>query len=146
MLAILEVLWLFPKDNHEMLIVERDSSNTVAWVSHHKTSPWRFQYYFNEIREVFSIINVTFHQEVWLANSTENAIVKLRGWKSASLGGCHYVKGYNVLVPFRFWSFSFFVIPFSFNENLCYRSKKKKECATRTQAIESIMPQMRSWH
>lgn len=37
-LAILEALQLFPSVDHDMLIVGRDSSNEIAWVSH-KTSP-----------------------------------------------------------------------------------------------------------
>ena len=75
-LAILKALRLFPRDCSEALIVESDFSNAVAWVSNRKTFPWKFQFHFNEIKELSSSLNVEFHHEVRSANSMTDFFAK----------------------------------------------------------------------
>ncbi|XXG72211.1 hypothetical protein AAC387_Pa07g1359 [Persea americana] len=78
-LAILEAFHLFPRDCFEPLIVESNSSNAIAWVSNRKTFPWKFQFHFNEIKELSSSLNVEFHREVRSANSMVDFLAK-KGW------------------------------------------------------------------
>lgn len=58
------------------LIVESNSSNAITWVSNQAMYPWKFQFVFNEIRDVSSILNVAFHCEVRSANSMLDALAK----------------------------------------------------------------------
>lgn len=59
-LAILEALRLVPRDSQHMLLVESDSSNVIAWISHYMMKPWKLQFYLNEIWESSSKINLCF--------------------------------------------------------------------------------------
>lgn len=56
--------------------MESNSSNAISWVSNRATYPWKFQFMFNEIRDLSSIMNVTFHYEVRSANSMFDALAK----------------------------------------------------------------------
>lgn len=58
--AILEFLRFFSRNFNGGLILKSDSSNVIAWVSNWKANPWKFQFHFNEIRTLSSIINVFF--------------------------------------------------------------------------------------
>lgn len=59
-LAILEALWVFLDSYQNKLIVESDSSNVVVCALNCNPRPWKFQLYFNEIRELSSRIDVVF--------------------------------------------------------------------------------------
>lgn len=48
----------------------------ILLVSHCKIKPWKFQFYFNEIRELSSSINVNFCHEVRSANFMADALAK----------------------------------------------------------------------
>lgn len=74
--AILEILRFFSRNFHGGLIVKSDSSNAIARVSNRKANPWKFQFYFNEIWTLSSIINVFFHHVLGLANSMADALAK----------------------------------------------------------------------
>lgn len=69
-LAILEALRLLSRYFMEVLIMESDSSNAIAWVSNRRVSPWRFQFHFNEIRVLLLI--VVFHHN----NSMTDVLAK----------------------------------------------------------------------
>ena len=75
-LVILEALRYFSRFVNGVLVVESDSSNAVAWVSNRKVNPWKFQFLFNEIRELSSNINVVFLHVLRLANSITDALAK----------------------------------------------------------------------
>lgn len=75
-LAILEGLRLFSSRYGGSLVMENDSSNVIASVSNQKAIPWKFQFHFNEIRELSAVINVTFHHEVRFANSMVDWLAK----------------------------------------------------------------------
>ena len=51
-LAILEGLTLFSTIYSGALLMESGSSNAIAWVPNKKANLWRFQFHFNEIREL----------------------------------------------------------------------------------------------
>lgn len=53
-LGMLEALRLFVHHFPNKLVVESDSLNSIAWVSSFALPPWKFQFYFNEIREFSS--------------------------------------------------------------------------------------------
>lgn len=60
-----------------MLIVESDSANVVAWVSHSGSRLWRFQFYLlKEIMELPFHLHVVFCHEIRSANSMANALAK----------------------------------------------------------------------
>lgn len=59
-----------------MLIVESDSANVVAWVSHSGSKLWRFQFYLNEIMELPFHLHVVFCHEIRSANSMVNGLAK----------------------------------------------------------------------
>ena len=75
-LAILEGLRLFARTYIGSLLVESDSSNAITWVSNKKDFPWKFQFHFNEIRELSATLNVSFLHEVRSANSIADALAK----------------------------------------------------------------------
>lgn len=75
-LAILEELKLFSRNYGGALILASDSSNAIAWVSNRKAITWKFQFYFNEIRELSASINVSFHHEVRSTNSLVDGLTK----------------------------------------------------------------------
>lgn len=75
-LAILEALRCFSSYYHGVLIMESDSSNVVAGVSNRKASPWKFQFLFNEIWALSTIINVSFHHQLRSANAMADALAK----------------------------------------------------------------------
>ena len=62
-LAILEGLRCFSRNFHGVLIVESDSSNAITWVTNRKSNPFKFQFFFNEIQALFSLVNVHFRHE-----------------------------------------------------------------------------------
>ena len=100
-----------------------DSSNTIAWPSNRKINPWRFYFFFNEIRELASSINVIFHQELRSTNSFTDTLAKHGVVRVSLLGDFHDVSkeevGFNALVPsfVTFPSVSFFFI----NKSFCYQ-------------------------
>ena len=75
-LVILEALWCFSRMFRGSLIVESDSSNTIAWVSNRKANQWKFHFLFNEIRALSSSINVVFRHELRSANHVADALAK----------------------------------------------------------------------
>lgn len=75
-LAILEALKLFSGNYGGALILASDSSNAITWVSNRKAIPWKFQFYFNDTRELSASINVSFHHEVRSANSLADRLAK----------------------------------------------------------------------
>ena len=75
-LAILESLWLFSRRYDGSLLIESDSSNAIAWVSNKKANPWKFQFHFNEIRELSTNMNVTFRHVFRSANSMADVLAK----------------------------------------------------------------------
>eukprot|EP00268_Persea_americana_P044027 TRINITY_DN44462_c0_g1_i1.p1 TRINITY_DN44462_c0_g1~~TRINITY_DN44462_c0_g1_i1.p1 ORF type:complete len:100 (+),score=16.34 TRINITY_DN44462_c0_g1_i1:64-363(+) len=75
-LVILEALWCFSRMFRGSLIVESDSSNTIAWVSNRKANPWKFKFLFNEIQALSSSINVVFCHELISANHMADALAK----------------------------------------------------------------------
>lgn len=61
-----EILRLFRRANHDMLIIESDSSNAIDWVFQHKASTWKLLFYFSKIQAISFIINVPFHKQMRL--------------------------------------------------------------------------------
>lgn len=59
-LAILEALHLFRSNFHGNLVVEIDSTNAISWVSSSSLIPWRFHFFFNEIKALASFLQVVF--------------------------------------------------------------------------------------
>lgn len=48
-------LWrIFSRSFYGSLIVESDSYNAISWVSHDSCKPWKFPFYFNEIKPLVS--------------------------------------------------------------------------------------------
>lgn len=60
----------------KLKILEYLYSNVIARVSLHKANPWKFHFYFNEIWELSSSINVGFRREVRSANCMVDALAK----------------------------------------------------------------------
>lgn len=58
-MAILEALRLFSHYFQTLLIVENDSANAVKWASNIIPRPWRFQFLFNEIKELSSHLDAS---------------------------------------------------------------------------------------
>lgn len=54
------------------LIVERDSANAAMWVAR----PWRFQFHFDEIKELSSHLDVVLCHKVSSANSMADVLAK----------------------------------------------------------------------
>lgn len=69
----------------DRLIVESDLSNAIEKVSYDESRPWKFQIYFNEIKELSSHMHVVFLHEVRLANSMVDALAK-QGVDTVSCG------------------------------------------------------------
>lgn len=69
---ILEALRLFKNHSHARLIVESDLANVVIWASLIGPRPWRFQFFFNETKELSSLLGVSFFHVIRLANSFAN--------------------------------------------------------------------------
>lgn len=69
-LAMLEALRLYSRSFQENLIIESNSANAVMWTSHFVSRPWRVQFLFKEIKELSSILDMSFCHALRLANST----------------------------------------------------------------------------
>lgn len=54
---------------HANLVVESDSLNAIYWVSSCAKVPWRFQFYFNEIKSLSSSLQVKFQHMGRMTNS-----------------------------------------------------------------------------
>lgn len=75
--AILEALRIFAFATfNERFVVESDSLNAVSWASSLAKFPWRFQFYFNEIKYLSPLFCVTFQHIGRMANSFADLIVK----------------------------------------------------------------------
>lgn len=63
LVAILESLCIFSRSFLHELIVESDysGSNAISWVNAIEDSPWKFHFYFDEIKFLISSIKVVFH-------------------------------------------------------------------------------------
>lgn len=49
MLDILQSLWLFRPFSHLKLFIGSDLSDVISWAASLWSSPWRYQFFFNEI-------------------------------------------------------------------------------------------------
>lgn len=59
--------------------MESDFSNAIAWVSNiKKANPLKFQFYFNEIKELLAHKNISFCHVFRFANSTVDVLAKQR--------------------------------------------------------------------
>ena len=72
----LRSLQIFPISFQDTLIVENELSNAIERVSYKESRPWKFQFYFNEIKELSSQMHVVFLHEVRLANRMVDALAK----------------------------------------------------------------------
>ena len=70
---------------HSGLEVECDSLNTIPWVSSSTAIPWRFQFYFNEIRVLASLIQVNFQHVGRSANGFADSLAKQGVDRSSNL-------------------------------------------------------------
>ena len=74
-LAILEALRIFSTSFHGPLLVESDSTNAVGWLLKPDSRPWNFQFHFNEMKKISSLV-VSFGHVLRRANSIADALVK----------------------------------------------------------------------
>ena len=59
--AILQALGVISSvHSYSFVVVESDSSNPVSWVSNPCKVPWRFHFYFSEIKALFLWLRVNF--------------------------------------------------------------------------------------
>ena len=56
--------------------MEGDSLNPISWVTSRALPPWRFQFYFNEIKEPSYLIFVEFHHMDRSANGFADLMAK----------------------------------------------------------------------
>lgn len=75
--AILEALRLFASSFNSKLEVESDSLNVISWVSSSHLPPWRFQFYFNDIKMLSSKFSIRFLHVRCSANSFADGLAKL---------------------------------------------------------------------
>ena len=68
-MVILEAFQLFSNSFRAKFIVESDAANAVMWAAQFDSRPWRFKYFFNEIKELSSHLHVVFCHVHRLANS-----------------------------------------------------------------------------
>lgn len=59
-----------------LLVVERDSLNAISWVSSFATFPWRYQFNFNEIKYLSSLLRVKFQHMARLGNGFADSLAK----------------------------------------------------------------------
>ena len=77
MFAILETVRSFVSSSfHSRLEVKNDSLNAISWVLSLALIPWRFRFYFNEIRALASSIQVRFRHVGRSANGFADSLAK----------------------------------------------------------------------
>lgn len=59
-----------------LLVVERDSLNAISWVSSFTMFPWRYQFNFNEIKYLSSLLHVKFQHMARLGNGFADSLAK----------------------------------------------------------------------
>ena len=125
---ILEALRCFSRSFHESLTVESDSPNAISWVSNWKADPWKFQFFFNDIRALSSSINVAFRYESKSAYYGSRS-GKTGSWEIYLTGGDCYVivRWVGIHLSCTFLLFSFFSSFVFFNEISYYRLKKERK-------------------
>lgn len=78
-LAILEALRILVLAScSELLVAESDSINSISSVSSFDNSPWKFQFYFNEIKYLSSLLGVKFQHVGRMGNSFADSFAKRR--------------------------------------------------------------------
>lgn len=87
-IAIFEALRIFFSSFSTKLVVESDSMNTISWISSSKSTPWRFHFYFNEIKVLSSSISVKFQHVGKSVNGFADSLAKLRVDSSAHFVVC----------------------------------------------------------
>lgn len=61
---------------HGLLLVESDTSTAVAWLLKCDFRPWKFQFHFNESKELSSSLVVSFCHVLTFANTVTDALAK----------------------------------------------------------------------
>lgn len=72
-------------------MVESDSSNAVGSMLRSEARPWKFQYHFNDIKDLSSSLQVEYHYTVRSANSLADALPKQGVDRISPWGGLHFV-------------------------------------------------------